>query len=181
MCKRGGDGGGVRAHGGCFPPRDRPDVRGAPQGIAHGSYGHHPTGRERTDLPRPSCSSQVPAATERKRSPDAPGMTFPRNIKKVWSAGCGHQRLQRKQLGGSPKAARGPQCLGRGLGGQHLQPDWSRARVCVETKRRRALPPPPPGRLGTCSSRRRNRSPAHQQLTPPHKLAPPCSLCWRLR
>ena len=139
----------------------------------------HWTGKHR--LAQALLFFRVPAATERKRSPDAPGMTFPRNIKKVWSAGCGHQRLQRKQPGGSPKAAREPQCRGRGLGGQHLQPDWSRARVCVETKRRRALPPPPPGRLGTCSYGRKNHSPAHQQVAPPHKLAPPCRLCRRLR
>lgn len=44
------------------------------------------------------------AATEkRKCSPDSPEITFPRNIKKVWSARCGHRRLQRKQLVALPK------------------------------------------------------------------------------
>ena len=79
-------------------PMGKPDVRGGPQGLAQGSYGHHPIGQESTDLPRPSRSSRVPTATERKCSPDSPGMTFPRNIKKVWSARCGHQRLGIKEV-----------------------------------------------------------------------------------
>ena len=140
MCDRGGDGeGGFRSsrcwHGGLFLPMDKPDVGGGPQGLAHGSYGHHPTGRESTDLPRPSCSSQVPTATERKCSPDSPEITFPRNIKKVWSARCGHQRLQRKQLVALPKPPMSLSAREGGLDGQHassltgLEPEsaWRRS------------------------------------------------------
>ena len=100
-------------------PVDKPDVRGGPQGLARGSYGHHPIGQESTDLPRPSRSSRVPTATERKCSPDSPGMTFPRNIKKVWSARCSHQRLQRKQLVALPKPPMSLSAGEGGLGGQH--------------------------------------------------------------
>lgn len=77
-------------------PAARSDVRDGPRGLGAGGMATAPPwGPLDGEAPvaQAPCFSCLPTIAERKRSPDSPGMPSPGNVRKVWSAECGHQKL----------------------------------------------------------------------------------------